>query len=164
MHIDKKDLIKFQNGTMTPEETVAFLTHIEKCDFCLNQMIEAEDNDPVCAPAYLMSETLEKADSIEVSLARTTRKVSHKFQLLRYSLRTIVSVTASLALLFGIGNIDISSLQPAYNVQASTTIHERKINTFSNVTKDIGQTISVNTHHLTQSLNDLSSKIMNGGN
>lgn len=164
MHIDEQDLIKFQNGTMTPDETAAFLSHIQTCDFCLEQMLEFESNDPISAPAYLMSETLEKADSIEISLARTTRKVSHRFQLLRYSLRTIVSVTASLILLFGIGNIDISSLQPAYNIQASTTIHERKINIFSDFTKDIGQTISVNTHHLTRSLNDLSSKIMNGGN
>lgn len=155
MHIDKTDLIKFQSGTMTPEETAAFLSHIQTCDFCLKQMLAFESNDPICAPAYLMSETLEKADFI---------KVPHRFQLLRYSLRTIVSVAASLVLLFGIGNIDISSLQPAYDVQASTTIYDRKANIFSDLTKDIGQTICVNTHHLTRSLNDLSSKIMNGGN
>lgn len=155
MHIDEQDLIKFQNGTMTPDETAAFLSHIQTCDFCLEQMLEFESNDPICAPAYLMSETLEKADSI---------KVSHRFQLLRYSLRTVASVAASLILLFGIGNIDISSLQPAYDVQASTIIHNRKASIFSDFTKDISQTISVNTHYLTKSLNDLSSKIMNGGN
>lgn len=155
MHIDEQDLIKFQNGTMTPDETAAFLSHIQTCDFCLEQMLEFESNDPICAPAYLMSETLEKADSI---------KVSHRFQLLRYSLRTVASVAASLILLFGIGNIDISSLQPAYDVQASTIIHDRKASIFSDFTKDISQTISVNTHYLTKSLNDLSSKIMNGGN
>lgn len=164
MHIDEQDLIKFQSGTMTPDETAAFLSHIETCDFCLEQMLEFGSNDPVCAPAYLMSETLEKADSIEVSLARTTYKVSHRLQFLRYSLRTIASVTASLVLLFGISNIDISSLQPAYNVQASIIIHDRKPSVFSDFTKDISQTISQSTHHLTQSLNDLSSKLMNGGN
>lgn len=140
---------------MTPDETAAFLSHIQTCDFCLEQMLEFESNNPICAPAYLMSETLEKADSI---------KVSHRFQLLRYSLRTVASVAASLILLFGIGNIDISSLQPAYDVQASTIIHDRKASIFSDFTKDISQTISVNTHYLTKSLNDLSSKIMNGGN
>lgn len=149
---------------MTPDETAAFLSHIEACDFCLEQMLEFGSSDPICAPAYLMSETLEKADSIEVSLARTTCKVSHRLQFLHYSLRTIASVAASLILLFGIGNIDISSLQPAYDVQASTIIYDRKASIFSDFTKDISQTISVNTHYLTKSLNDLSSKLMNGGN
>ena len=39
MHIDNDDLIKFENGTMEEDELIEFLSHLDRCDFCLEQMM-----------------------------------------------------------------------------------------------------------------------------
>ena len=70
MHIDKKDLIEFDNGNMNTQEVIEFLSHLDHCDFCLDQMMEQEDSSTDTAPAYLMEQILDKADSGEVQLAR----------------------------------------------------------------------------------------------
>ena len=38
MHIDNDDLIKFENGTMEEDELIEFLSHLDRCDFCLEQI------------------------------------------------------------------------------------------------------------------------------
>ena len=40
MHINKKDLIEFDNGNMNTQEVIEFLSHLDHCDFCLDQMME----------------------------------------------------------------------------------------------------------------------------
>ncbi len=42
MHINKKDLIEFDNGNMNTQEVIEFLSHLDHCDFCLDQMMEQE--------------------------------------------------------------------------------------------------------------------------
>ena len=44
MHINKKDLIEFDNGNMNTQEVIEFLSHLDHCDFCLDQMMEQENN------------------------------------------------------------------------------------------------------------------------
>ena len=44
MHINKKDLIEFDNGNMNTQEVIEFLSHLDHCDFCLDQMMEQEDS------------------------------------------------------------------------------------------------------------------------
>ena len=70
MHINKKDLIEFDNGNMNTQEVIEFLSHLDHCDFCLDQMIEQENNSTDTAPSYLMEQILDKAGSGEVQLAR----------------------------------------------------------------------------------------------
>ena len=43
MHINKKDLIEFDNGNMNTQEVIEFLSHLDHCDFCLDQMMEQEN-------------------------------------------------------------------------------------------------------------------------
>ena len=88
MHINKKGLIEFDNGNMNTQEVIEFLSHLDHCDFCLDQMMEQEDNSTDTAPSYLMEQILDKADSGEVQLARAANKASRKIQLLHYSLQT----------------------------------------------------------------------------
>ena len=88
MHINKKDLIEFDNGNMNTQEVIEFLSHLDHCDFCLDQMMEQEDSSTDTAPPYLMEQILNKADSGEVQLARAANKASRKIQLLHYSLQT----------------------------------------------------------------------------
>ena len=66
MHINKKDLIEFDNGNMNTQEVIEFLSHLDHCDFCLDQMMEQENNSTDTAPSYLMEQILDKAGSGEV--------------------------------------------------------------------------------------------------
>ena len=66
MHINKKGLIEFDNGNMNTQEVIEFLSHLDHCDFCLDQMMEQEDSSTDTAPSYLMEQILDKADSGEV--------------------------------------------------------------------------------------------------
>ena len=80
MHINKKDLIEFDNGNMNTQEVIEFLSHLDHCDFCLDQMMEQEDNSTDTAPSYLMEQILDKADSGEVQLARAANQASRKIR------------------------------------------------------------------------------------
>lgn len=68
MHINKKDLIEFDNGNMNTQEVIEFLSHLDHCDFCLDQMIEQENNSTDTAPSYLMEQILDKAAPVKCSL------------------------------------------------------------------------------------------------
>lgn len=83
MHIDKNDLIEFDNGTMNEQELIEFLSHLDHCDSCLDQMIEQENHSPVTAPSYLAEQIMDKAISSEVQFARAANKVSRKVQFLQ---------------------------------------------------------------------------------
>ena len=100
MHIDNDDLIKFENGTMEEDELIEFLSHLDRCDFCLEQMMTQESNTPAAsAPAYLADQILGKADSGEVQFAKAANKASHKVQLLYYGLQTAAGIAVALFLL-----------------------------------------------------------------
>ena len=164
MHIDNDDLIKFENGTMEEDELIEFLSHLDRCDFCLEQMMTQESETPtLSAPAYLADQILEKADSGEVQFAKATNKASHKVRLLYYGLQTAVGVAAALFLLFSVPEIDFSSKVPSYSTQTDRSSPDRENNRLYKFTRDIGQSICDGTGSLAQCLNDFSSKIMNGG-
>ena len=156
MHIDKNDLIEFDNGTMNEQELIEFLSHLDHCDSCLDQMIEQENHSPVTAPSYLAEQIMDKAISSEVQFARAANKVSRKVQFLRYGLQTAAGVTAALLLLFSIPDIDFSELRSERTVQE----HSSQLYDFS---RDINQSICDGTSSLVQYISDFSSKIMNGG-
>ena len=163
MHIDKNDLIEFDNGTMNEQELIEFLSHLNHCDSCLDQMIEQENHSPVTAPSYLAEQIMDKAISSEVQFARVANKVSRKVQFLRYGLQTAAGVAAALLLLFSIPDIDFSELRANYSsVQSERTVpeHNSQLYDFS---RGINQSICDGTSSLVQYISDFSSKIMNGG-
>ena len=163
MHIDKNDLIEFDNGTMNEQELIEFLSHLNHCDSCLDQMIEQENHSPVTAPSYLAEQIMDKAISSEVQFARAANKASRKVQLLRYGLQTAAGVAAALLLLFSIPDIDFSELRSNYSsVQSERTVpeHNSQLYDFS---RGINQSICDGTSSLVQYISDFSSKIMNGG-
>ena len=163
MHIDKNDLIEFDNGTMNEQELIEFLSHLNHCDSCLDQMIEQENHSPVTAPSYLAEQIMDKAISSEVQFARAANKVSRKVQFLRYGLQTAAGVAAALLLLFSIPDIDFSELKSNYSsVQSERTVpeHNSQLYDFS---RGINQSICDGTSSLVQYISDFSSKIMNGG-
>lgn len=163
MHIDKNDLIEFDNGTMNEQELIEFLSHLDHCDSCLDQMIEQENHSPVTAPSYLAEQIMDKAISSEVQFARAANKVSRKVQFLRYGLQTAAGVAAALLLLFSIPDIDFSELRSNYSsVQSERTVQEHS-NQLYDFSRGINQSICDGTSSLVQYISDFSSKIMNGG-
>ena len=163
MHIDKKDLIEFDNGNMNTQEVIEFLSHLDHCDFCLKQMIEQEDSSTDTAPAYLMEQILDKADSGEVQLARAANKASRKMQLLHYSLQTAAGVIVALLLLFSIPNLDFTSLHQDTSSQINKTLPEHEDSRLYQFTRELGQNIGDGTGSFIKYISDFSSKLMNGG-
>lgn len=163
MHIDKNDLIEFDNGTMNEQELIEFLSHLDHCDSCLDQMIEQENHSPVTAPSYLAEQIMDKAISSEVQFARAANKVSRKVQFLRYGLQTAAGVAAALLLLFSIPDIDFSELRSnCSSVQSERTVQEHSSQLYD-FSRGINQSIYDGTSSLVQYISDFSSKIMNGG-
>ena len=124
MHINKKDLIEFDNGNMNTQEVIEFLSHLDHCDFCLDQMMEQEDSSTDTAPAYLMEQILDKADSGEVQLARAANQASRKIRLLHYSLQTAAGVMVALLLLFRILPLRQTEYCPSMKTAGSTSSPE----------------------------------------
>ena len=82
MHLDEKKLKKFQNNEMDTNDMLAFLEHLDTCDFCLEQMLDMEDAHPaVSTPIYLKEEILSRAASPEIQAQKALRSTSHKMQL-----------------------------------------------------------------------------------
>ena len=163
MHIDKKDLIKFDNGNMNTQEIIEFLSHLDHCDFCLDQMMEQEDSSTDTAPSYLMEQILAKADSGEVQLARAANKASRKMQLLHYSLQTVAGVIVALLLLFSIPNLNFTSLHQYTSSQIDKTLPEHENGRLYQFTRELGQNIGDGTSSFITYISDFSSKLMNGG-
>lgn len=90
MHVQDKTLEKFSdNDKMNTEEMIAFLEHLDQCDFCLEQMIENESRTrEVSAPDYLSEQILQRASAPDIQAARAVRRTSRKMQLFYYGLRT----------------------------------------------------------------------------
>ena len=75
MHIDKNDLIEFDNSTMNTQEVIEFLSHLDHCDSCLDQMIEQESHSLATAPSYLTEQIL----NISLKSTKHTEGISHPF-------------------------------------------------------------------------------------
>lgn len=163
MHINKKGLIEFDNGNMNTPEVIEFLSHLDHCDFCLDQMMEQEDSSTDTAPSYLMEQILDKADSGEVQLARAANKASRKIQLLHYSLQTAAGVMVALLLLFSIPNLDFTSLHQDTSSQTDRILPEHENGRLYQFTRELGQNIGDGTSSFIKYVSDFSSKLMNGG-
>lgn len=164
MHIDKNDLIKFDNETMNTQEILELLSHLDHCDSCFDRILEQESRSPVTAPSYLTEQILNKAASSEVQFSRAANKFSRKVQFLRYSLQTAAGVAAALLLLFGIPNVDFSELKADHaSVRTERTVSERSNSQLYNFSRTVNRNICNSSSSLAQHISGFSSKIMNGG-
>ena len=164
MHINKRDLIEFDNGNMNTQEIIEFLSHLDHCDFCLDQMMEQEDSSTDTAPAYLMEQILDKADSGEVQLARAANQASRKIRLLHYSLQTAAGVDGCpRCFLFSIPNLDFTSLYQDTSSQTDRILPEHENGRLYHFTRELGQNIGDGTSSFIKYVSDFSSKLMNGG-
>ena len=60
MHINSNDLNNFQNEEMNTDEIIAFLEHMNHCNYCLNQLVDEYTDHASSAPAYLKGTIMER--------------------------------------------------------------------------------------------------------
>lgn len=169
MHISEKEKIDFQSGRMSTEETIAFLEHLDECDFCLDQLMQEEELYPAVTPLYLKDQILKTALSPEVQITKAVRTTSKRMQHFYDGLRTAFGVVMALFLLFAVDLADLPQSRNFQSVQAE--VQERaaqsrqKGKRLYDLSCKIGEGLSDGTERVTEYLNDFSSKITwNGGN
>lgn len=158
MHITPKEKETFSNGSMSTDETIIFLEHLNNCDFCLNELISQEARQPVLSsPSYLKEEILRKAASPEVQAAKAVKKTSYKMQLFYCGLRTATGVIMALFLLFTIGSVDFTSLNPPEHIQTETREAPPACrgNFISDFSKKVHRGLSEGTEQVTDYLNSI---------
>lgn len=168
MHIDNRDWQSFQENTMNTQDMIAFLEHLDKCDFCLNQMLQQEKNMNSPTPGYLKKQIMTRAASPEITAAKRVSEASYKVQLFYHRVWTLAGVIAALVLLFTVAQINFAPIRPHFSAQMEveaempvTDTHIR--NHLYDFTQGIGQGLSEGRQQLNGYLNDFSSKLLNGG-
>lgn len=164
MHISEKEKKNFQAGYMTTEETIAFLEHLDNCDFCLEQLVQEEEQHFTVTPAYLKEQILQTALSPEVQVTKAVRTTSHRMQTFYYSLRTALGVAAALFLLFSIDQVEFSPHPRSLDIKTEAPVTQRSGNRLYDLSQKVGQRLTGSTTAVTDYLNDFSSKLFNGGN
>ncbi len=169
MHIQNKTLENFSdNDKIDTDEMIAFLEHLEQCDFCLEQMIQEESKaSKTAAPDYLSEQILQRASAPDIQTARIVHNTSRKMQLFYYGLRTATGVIAALFLLFTIQRIDFRSLRTfsyskAQEYSADTQPEHPSAN-ISRFTKHMNSGFSQKFNAGFDYIEDFSNKLFNGG-
>lgn len=168
MHLDEKKLKKFQNNEMDTNDMLAFLEHLDTCDFCLEQMLDMEDAHPaVSTPIYLKEEILSRAASPEIQAQKALRSTSHKMQLFYLGLRTAVGIGTALVLLFTAGSqINFTSVStPTFLLEEASPpeVPKQRKDYLYNFSREISDGISDGSQKITDYLNDVSNKLLHGG-
>lgn len=168
MHLEPKDIKHFENNTLETEEMIAFLEHLNTCDFCLEQVLsDKELTGNVHAPKCLKEQILSRAAQTDVQTAKAVRETSHKMQLFCYSLRTAAGVVAALFLLFTMGSIDFSSLLRKEPLTIEAVVprppQKSRPNYLNKFSSHLGRELNKSTFAVSSGLNQITNFI-NGGN
>lgn len=169
MHIQENSLKKFTDSdTASTEEMIAFLEHLDQCDFCLEQMIEEETRSTAHpAPDYLTEQILSRAAAPDIQAAKAVHTTSRKMQLFYYGLRTATGVIAALFLLFVIQQTDLSTFSGISVPDPGQSAIHTEINTHPETLSRLSQNISAElsrcSDKLTGYMRNFSNKILNGG-
>lgn len=168
MHLDPKDIKCFDSNTMETKEIIAFLEHLDSCDFCLEQITSDKILTPdIQAPACLKEQILSRAVQTDVQTAKAVKETSRKMQLFYYSLRTAAGVVAALFLLFTMGSIDLSSLLTKDPIQIETMVskppQKSRPNYLNKFSSHLGRELNKSTSAVSSGLNQITNFI-NGGN
>lgn len=158
MHITEQEKENFQNGTMTTDETIMFLEHLSNCSFCLDELMSEEEQHPsVPAPSYLQEQILRKAASPEIQAQKAVKNTSYRMQMFYCGLRTATGVIMALFLLFTIGSIDFTSLNPSQNIHTETREmpSRRRGNILSDFSRKVHKGLTDGTEQVTDYLNDI---------
>ena len=140
MHIDNNDLKKFQSDTMNTEDMIAFLEHIDQCDYCLEQLMENEaHNTQSIAPAYMKETIMQRALAPDVQ-------------------------ALALIMLFSLGQAELFSPQVHQSSAQTTAARQDAKNSFHIFSSSITDGLSDGSQKIVDCINSISSTISNGGN
>lgn len=167
MHLDSKDIKQFEKNKMKTDEAIAFLEHLDACDFCLEKLISDETlTENIHTPACLKEQILSRAAQADVQTAKAIKETSQKMQLFYYSLRTAAGVIAALVLLFTLNNVDFSSLNIRKPVAVETIVPKQlegsRRNYLNEFSANLGRQLNKGTSALSAGLNHFTNFI-NGG-
>lgn len=161
MHLSQKDFMKFQSGSMTTEETIHFLQHLDQCNYCLEQMLQQEIPETASiAPAYLKDEILTRAQASNIKIKRVTSRTAHKLKLFHEGIRTVAGVALALVMLFQLGQgiqFTPSTPKPVRSFRETQTV----LQSFS---CGITDGMASNSQKLIERITFFSNIITNGGN
>lgn len=163
MHIPQDELQKFQNGTMNTEEMIHFLEHMEQCDFCLEQLIQDEESVSEHAPSYLQDEILKKAASPEIQTSRKIHETAYWMKLFCAGLRTAVGMGVALIMLFSVSQTDLTTLHPSQETRIKISSSFNIGSGLNWISGQVGSHLYEHSHKISDNLNDLTNKIINGG-
>ncbi|MBS5196109.1 MAG: hypothetical protein KHY93_02970 [Clostridiales bacterium] len=159
MHITEQEKENFQNGSMTTDETIMLLEHLSNCDFCLNELISNEEQRPTAsAPAYLQEQILKKAASPEIQAQKAVKHTSYRMQMFYCGLRAATGVIVALFLLFTLGSVDFTSLNPPQNIHTEAREAPpsgRRGSILSDFSRKIHKGLTDGTEQVTDYLNDI---------
>lgn len=102
MHINRNNLDDFQNDAMDTTHMIAFLEHLDQCDYCLEQLLKYEpEKEPI--PAGMKESILSKANSLEIHTEKAFLEASYRVNSFYKLFRTVVVGTVlSLIMLSGL--------------------------------------------------------------
>ncbi len=148
MHIENEELEKLKKGILEPNRLVCVLEHIEKCDYCADQLMNMEE-EIMTAPAYLKDKMIKRTQMLDVKAEIQIKATSKRTQLFLYGLKTTAAVLGALFLLFTVGQVENASNIECVNKTVSTANLSNQLNEKSNYIANI--------------MNQYSNQIINGG-
>lgn len=127
MHIEENVLKRFQKGTLSTEETIEALKHLETCSFCSQRWMETDEEEIMQAPSYMKEDILKRVHRTDVQVNIHLRKTSKKTELFFYSLKTTAAVFGALILLFSVSHVNTfdRTMDSSYKASASTSFNEQ---------------------------------------
>ena len=164
MHINSNDLNNFQNEKMNTDEIIAFLEHLDHCDYCLDQLIEEHADHASPAPAYLKGTIIKRVASPDIQVRKTAADATHKMRLFYEGLRTVVGIVLALVMLFSLGQINFISPQVPQSTAKSSETRREIRTSLRNFSDGITDGISDTPQKVVDYINSISNTITNGGN
>lgn len=167
MHISQDEINRFQDDSMSTEEMIAFLEHMDQCDYCLEQILNFEKTSDTQAPAYMKEQILNRAATPAVQAGKTVSTASYRMQLFYYGLKTAAGVLMALILLFSLSEVDFVNGTPDFTIQTEqpqkTPLSEKRPGHLYDFSQDINHGLAEGSQAITNYLNEFSNKIINGG-
>lgn len=149
MHIENKDLDKFQKGILEPEKIVYILEHTGKCDYCADRLMNIESQELIQAPAYLKDKMIKRTQMLDVKAEVQIKTTSRNVQLFMYGLKTTAAVLGALLLLFSVSQLETTDYMEHVNKTEASANWSSQLYEKSNDVVDI--------------MNQFSNRIINGG-
>ena len=164
MHINNNDLSTFQNEEMNTDELIAFLEHLDTCDYCLEQLMNEQNTNASAAPAYMKEAIMNRATAPDTRLQKATVNATHRMRLFYEGLRTVVGVVLALIMLFSLGQINWVTPQIPESKAESAEARRDARASFLNFSDGITGGFSDGSQKVVDYINSISNTLTNGGN